>query len=296
MKTKIDTIREAEDAVGDTYNLSQQLEREGTVAEWWTEAHTKAIVRATKALAALKDLEAHPAEPVPLGAIMEAVANGMGNAEGENEDPMSWIQSCVSRIKGVSDLTDAERLPTLKLKNAAHPQTEDLDHALDELLTEVSCVIHSNGLRPIDIECLKSYYDKYHALIHRDMMDILGNIAGSAKPGPVVTHLNMDPNASPETAEAVKDMIQAAYKYKPQTEDLDARAREWWSSSPGTYFPANVADIAQMLAAFARPLSPSKGVDEQVEEIMEVVYGYLQDDRQHWAGVIRVRLKTLLAR
>mgnify|MGYP003531273139 CR=1 FL=1 len=35
------------------------------------------------------------------------------------------------------------------------------------------------------------------------------------KNGPVVAHLNMDPNASPETIEAVKDMVHAAYSYKP---------------------------------------------------------------------------------
>lgn len=53
---------------------------------------------------------------VPLAAIMEAVAEGMNNAEDAGEDPMSWIQSCVSRIKGVSNLNESERLPTIKLK------------------------------------------------------------------------------------------------------------------------------------------------------------------------------------
>ena len=32
---------------------------------------------------------------------------------------------------------------------------------------------------------------------------------------PVVTHINMDPNASAETKQAVGDMIRAAYDYKP---------------------------------------------------------------------------------
>jgi len=53
---------------------------------------------------------------VPDSAIMEAVALGMSSADDAGEDCMSWVQSCVSSIKGVSDLTDAERLPTLKLK------------------------------------------------------------------------------------------------------------------------------------------------------------------------------------
>lgn len=33
--------------------------------------------------------------------------------------------------------------------------------------------------------------------------------------GPVVTHLNMDPNASEETKRAVIDIVHAAYAYKP---------------------------------------------------------------------------------
>ncbi len=33
--------------------------------------------------------------------------------------------------------------------------------------------------------------------------------------GPVVAHLSMDPNASLETIEAVKDLVQKAYSYKP---------------------------------------------------------------------------------
>ncbi len=38
--------------------------------------------------------------------------------------------------------------------------------------------------------------------------------------GPVVTHLNMDPNASPETIEAVEDVVQKAYSYKPPSQAI----------------------------------------------------------------------------
>ena len=37
---------------------------------------------------------------------------------------------------------------------------------------------------------------------------------------PVVTHLNMDPNASQETKDAVKEVIQAAYNHKPAAKVL----------------------------------------------------------------------------
>ena len=36
--------------------------------------------------------------------------------------------------------------------------------------------------------------------------------------GPVVTHLNMDPNASDDTKRAVAEMLHAAYRYKPPHE------------------------------------------------------------------------------
>ena len=65
---------------------------------------------------------------------------------------------------------------------------------------------------------------------------------------PVVTHLNMDPNASTETKEAVRDMIQAAYSYKPQREHAwEARGMNghWWCLNCGicggnSTAPANI--------------------------------------------------------
>lgn len=71
---------------------------------------------------------------------------------------------------------------------------ERIDHALDELLTEVSCVIHSDGKRPIDVSALKSCYDKYHALIHERTMDNLGAIAAGLKPGPVMAEKPWHPS------------------------------------------------------------------------------------------------------
>lgn len=67
---------------------------------------------------------AAPAE-IPLGALVEAVAEGMNCAEDAGEDSMSWIQSCLSRIRGVSDLKDSERLPSVKLKVPASAAPAD---------------------------------------------------------------------------------------------------------------------------------------------------------------------------
>ena len=41
--------------------------------------------------------------------------------------------------------------------------------------------------------------------------------SGEQPQQPIVTHLNMDPNASPETVKAVGEVIQAAYDYKLPT-------------------------------------------------------------------------------
>ena len=49
---------------------------------------------------------------------------------------------------------------------------------------------------------------------------------------PVITHLNMDPNASPETIEAVEDVVQKAYSYKPPSQAIGeqtpvAKPNDW---------------------------------------------------------------------
>lgn len=79
------------------------------------EDYLKAREITDDALSALSTIEGS-GEPVALSALMEAVAEGMNTADDRNDEPMSWIQSCLQRIKGVSDMTDAERLPILKLK------------------------------------------------------------------------------------------------------------------------------------------------------------------------------------
>lgn len=104
MGVPTDRIRKAGNAMHFELIKEYSPERAVLAAEW---------IRAT----------AEPAPHVPLGAIMEAVAEGMAHAENENEDPMSWIQSCVSRIKGITDLTDDERLPSLKLKINEHKES-----------------------------------------------------------------------------------------------------------------------------------------------------------------------------
>jgi len=55
---------------------------------------------------ALDAIQKSAPAPVPIAALMEAVAEGMNCAEQEGEVPMSWIQTCLSRVKGVSRIPD----------------------------------------------------------------------------------------------------------------------------------------------------------------------------------------------
>ena len=86
---------------------------------------------AEDALAALSTIEGS-GEPVALSALVEAVAEGMNVADDRNEDPMSWIQSCLQRVKGVSKMTDAERLPTLKLKPSPSLSVDEVEQVAKE--------------------------------------------------------------------------------------------------------------------------------------------------------------------
>ena len=88
-----------------------------------------------RALAALSTIEGS-GEPVALSALVEAVAEGMNVADDRNEDPMSWIQSCLQRVKGVSKMTDAERLPTLKLKPSPSLSVDEVMEVVKEELRE----------------------------------------------------------------------------------------------------------------------------------------------------------------
>ena len=84
-----------------------------------------------RALSALSTIEGS-GEPVALSALVEAVAEGMNVADDRNEDPMSWIQSCLQRVKGVSKMTDAERLPTLKLKPSPSLSVDEVEQVAKE--------------------------------------------------------------------------------------------------------------------------------------------------------------------
>lgn len=61
---------------------------------------------------------------------------------------------------------------------------DKIDHALDELLNEVSVILASRGSRPMDFDVLKTCYDTYHSLLHERMKENLAALIGTAKPGP----------------------------------------------------------------------------------------------------------------
>jgi hypothetical protein len=95
------------------------------------EDYLKAREITDDALSALSTIEGS-GEPVALSALMEAVAEGMNTADDRNDEPMSWIQSCLQRIKGVSDMTDAERLPILKLKPSPSLSVDEVEQVVKE--------------------------------------------------------------------------------------------------------------------------------------------------------------------
>ena len=119
-----------------TYQMMKQMEQAKAAlqaAEEYLIADDVSVARLhlDRALAALSTIEGS-GEPVALSALMEAVAEGMNTADDRNDEPMSWIQSCLQRIKGVSDMTDAERLPILKLKPSPSLSVDEVEQVVKE--------------------------------------------------------------------------------------------------------------------------------------------------------------------
>lgn len=82
--------------------------------------------------------------------------------------------------------------------------------------------------------------------------------AQAAPTGPIVTHLNMDPNASPETIEAVKDVVRAAYSYKP-----DEQPEKGLTRSEAQQLIQNMrqrCQAGQCDYAIAHPVQPSQAM------------------------------------
>lgn len=98
---------------------------------------------------------------------------------------------------------------------------------------------------------------------------------------PVITHLNMDPNASPETIEAVKDMVQKAYLYKPSQAIGEQTPVAWMYPSGETKHPIHLTlekdiaeeecrDKATIIPLYRSPMS-SEARDRAIEALEKVI-------------------------
>lgn len=110
----------------------------------------------------------------------------------------------------MSTTTLSQRLRDLRI--GLFPDIETVNAVLDECIAQAEGEAQAGELSVERImQAVKRAGSQMpYGHINYDMIR-----AELTKAGPVVAHLNMDPNASPETIEAVKDMVQKAYSYKP---------------------------------------------------------------------------------
>ena len=110
----------------------------------------------------------------------------------------------------MSTTTLSQRLRDLRI--GLFPDIETVNEVLDECIAQAEREAQAGELSVERImQAVKRAGSQMpYGHINYDMIR-----AELTKNGPVVAHLNMDPNASPETIEAVKDVVQKAYSYKP---------------------------------------------------------------------------------
>lgn len=177
-------LKTIEEATSSIHNLVQQLEREGTVAEWWTEAATENLVKLNEALAALKRMQ----EQEPVANVRPAVrwfAEQMEVTLQKNDHKGGWAKC--------SD-----------------------DYLIARAVEELGELLRSKSNGNVDVaECID--VANMLMMLADNHMHRIGDERATPQPptAPVVTHLNMDPEASPETKEAVGEVVKAAYAYKP---------------------------------------------------------------------------------
>ena len=107
--------------------------------------------------------------------------------------------------------TLSQRLRDLRI--GLFPDIETVNEVLDECIAQAEALEAQAGELSVEriMQAVKRAGSQMpYGHINYDMIR-----AELTKAGPVVAHLNMDPNASPETIEAVKDVVQKAYSYKP---------------------------------------------------------------------------------
>ena len=134
--------------------------------------------------------------------------------------------------------------------------------AIDELGTAIREVVAIGEPTPMTDAEINKYRAKYTqpyntkvARGRRWMRDLQAEKA--AAHDPIVTHLNMDPDASPETKVAVRDIVRAAHDFipadRPQavTPDLDADLTKavmaWLVSVNGTIHIPVYAEVTASL-------------------------------------------------
>ena len=221
----------------------------------------------SSALAAIDRLQAQQPKEVPLGAIMEAVAEGMGKADDAGEDPMSWIQLCVSRIRGISDIIDAERLPVVKLK-AQQPKTLSDEEIIGEFFNKTPRPASDDvAVPPKDVAtiflwflrdkgCLSQPNAEPVSWMHPNgsvvPVSLMGENPHDAQLGEFTIPLYAHPPASAEPRLTVEQAMEVVEPFIEAEVEMEDGARWNWESKHKKYREM-IEEIRDRLTKAAKP-------------------------------------------